>query len=96
LLLRLLWLGRGEARVHLGHVIIVVIVLLPIGAQTALRLLGARNDTEIMFGVLQIVFCHHGVAARLSIAGQLQIFLCNMGGVAPYLYVRAIALEIAR
>ncbi len=95
LLLRLLLLGRGEARVHLGHIIVEIVVLLPFGSHAVLRLLGAGNDAEIMFGMLQIVFCHHRVTARLSIASQLQIFLRDMGSVAADLYVRAIALEIA-
>ena len=94
----LLWLrlGRGEARVHLGHIIIVIVVLLPLGPLAALRLLGARNDAEIMLGVLQVIFCHDRIAARLSIACQLQVFFRHMGGIAAHLHVGAIALEIAR
>ena len=92
---RRLRLWRGKARVHLGHVVI-EIAIIAVGAHPALGLLGARNNAEIMLGVLEIVLRHHRVATRLRITGQLQIFLCHMGRVAAHLHIRAVALEIAR
>lgn len=94
--LGLLRLWRGEAGVHVRHIVVEIVVLLPIGALAVLRLLGARDDAEIMFGVLEIVLRHHRVAARLGVARELEIFLGNMGGIAADLDVRTIALEVAR
>ena len=59
-------------------------------------LLGARNDAEVVLGVLEIVFSHHRVARRLRVASQLQILFCDMGSVAAHLHVGAVALVIAR
>ncbi|MGK2227479.1 MAG: hypothetical protein ACI9GK_001296 [Devosia sp.] len=95
LLRRLLRLGRREARVHLGHIIIEIAIVLALGPHATLGLLGARNDTEIMLGMLEIILRHHRVTARLGVAGELQIFLGDMGRVAAHLYIRTIALEIA-
>ena len=75
--------------------LILIAVILAIGADAILSLLGARNDAEIMLGMLEIILRHHGVAARLRIAGELQIFLGDMGRVAAHLHIRTIALEIA-
>jgi hypothetical protein len=40
------------------------------------------EDTEIMFGILQIIFCGHPVTGLLSVTGQGAIFLQQLGGVA--------------
>src|SRR5690606_37434231 len=48
--------------------------------------------TEIVLGVLEVIFRHYRVPARLGIARQLQVFLGNVGGIAAHLHVGAIAL----
>ena len=39
-----------------------------------------RNDTQVMFAVLEIVFSRHVIASGLSIAAHLQVFFSNMLG----------------
>jgi hypothetical protein len=65
LLLRL-GLGRREARVHLGHIVIVIVI--PIRTLAILGLLGAGDDAEIVLGMLEIVLRHHRIAARLRVS----------------------------
>ena len=48
------------------------------GLGLLLRLLGCCNNAEVMFRMLQIAFCHHGIAGGLRIASKLQIFFRNM------------------
>jgi len=93
LLLRLGLRGR-EAGVHLRHIVIVIGIILAFRPLATLRLLGARDDAEIVFGVLEVILRHHRIAARLGIARQLQIFLGDMRGIATHLHVRTVALEI--
>jgi hypothetical protein len=94
LLLRLgLW--RREAGVHLRHIVIKIGIILPFRPLPALGLLGAGDDTEIVFGMLEIILRHYRIAAGLGIARQLQIFLGDMRGIATHLHVRTVALEIA-
>jgi len=88
-------LRRREPRVHLGHVVIVIVIVLAFRPLAALGLLGARNDAEIVLGMLEIILRHHRIAARLGVAGELEIFLGDMGRVAANLHIRSIALEIA-
>src|SRR5262249_2560007 len=42
--------------------------------------LGGRDQAEIMFGVLVIVFRRDRVAGRLRVAGKLNVFFGNVGG----------------
>ena len=42
--------------------IIEVGIIGPIRALAVLGLLGARDDAEIMLGMLQVILCHHRIA----------------------------------
>ena len=57
-----------------------------------LRLLG-DHDAEIMLRMLKIILGHHPVAARIGVAGQLQIFLVHMAGGAANLDLRSRGIE---
>jgi len=57
-----------------------------------LRLLG-HHDAEIMLRMLKIILGHHPVAARIGVAGQLQIFLVNMAGGTANLDLRSRGIE---
>ena len=92
------WRGSGEAnRSFIGGEIVVEIVLF--GRLAAdlglLRLLGRGDDAEIVLGVLEIVLGHDAVAGGLRIAGELQVLLGDMGGVAAHLHVGAVTLVVA-
>ena len=89
-------LGRSKARVHIGHIIVEIIIRRLAVTLAILGSLCGRDNAEIMFGVLEIVLCHHRVAARLRVAGQLEILLGDMGGIAANLHVGTGALEIPR
>ena len=39
-----------------------------------------RHDAEVMLRMLKIILGHHPVAARIGVAGELEIFLINMAG----------------
>ena len=54
------------------------------------------DQAEIMFGVLVVVFRRDRVAGTLRVAGELQVFLGNVGGIAPDLQVRSVGLVHAR
>jgi hypothetical protein len=90
-----LGLRRRKARVHLGHIVVEIGIVLPIRALAIHRLLRRRHDAEIVLGMLEVVLGHHRVTARLRIARQLEVFLGDMGGIAAHLHVRSIAFEIA-
>ena len=66
ILLHILLLGlrlrRREARVHLGHIVIIIGIIRPIRPLAVLGLLGAGDDAEIVLGVLEIVLRHHRIA----------------------------------
>lgn len=96
LALLLHWLGRSKARVHIWHIIVEIIIRRLAITLPALSGLRGSDDAEVVLGVLKIILCHHRVAARLRVAGQLEIFFGDMGGIAANLHVRTGALEIAR
>ena len=90
-------LRRGEPRVQLGHVIVEIIIVLALAFTLAVHgLLGRGDDAEIVLGMLEIVLRHHRIPGRLRVAGQLQIFLGDMSGIATDLHVRAVALIVPR
>jgi hypothetical protein len=49
-----------------------------------------RNQPEIMFRVLEIIFRRDGIAGRLGVARKLEIFLGDVVGRAAYLHIRAV------
>ena len=61
ILLLLRRLGRCEARIHIGHIIIEIVVL-AFRTLAVLGLLGAGDDAEIVLGVLEIILRHHRIA----------------------------------
>jgi hypothetical protein len=57
-----------------------------------LRLLSRRDDAEVVFRVLKVILRRDGIAAGVSIARQLEIFLRDVMRIAANLYVRAVGL----
>jgi hypothetical protein len=103
----LLWRERLAADGRLVIVAVVKRVVRVIAALLRLLLIEGRlglpkvflrggDQAEIMFGVLVVVFCRDRIAGTLRIAGQLKIFLGNVGGIAPDLQVRSVGLVHAR
>jgi hypothetical protein len=105
-----LLLRRERLAAH-GRLVIVAVVKRVVGVIAALlrllllieRRLGlpkvflrGGDQAEIMLGVLVVVFCRDRIAGALRIAGQLQVFLGNVRGIAPDLQVRSIGLVHAR
>ncbi len=71
IVLIILFLGLGFAR----------LALVAIG-RLLLSLLSRCDQPEIMLGMLEVAFGHHGIAGRLGIAGELEIFFANVMGCA--------------
>ena len=67
-------------------------LLLEIGLALAKLFLGGGDQTEIMFGVLVIVFGGDRIAGTLRVAGQLQVLLGNVGRGSSNFHVLAIGL----
>jgi hypothetical protein len=66
-------------------------------AALLLQLLAIRHDdTVVVLGVLQVVLSEHGVAGRLRVASERQVFLGNMCRSAPDFHVGTIGFETAR
>ena len=89
---------QGET---IGHHEIVVIAL--VGVHLAglalvarlgllLRLLGRRDDAEVVFGMLQVVFGSHWVAGGLSVTRELEVLFADMLGRTPDLHIGTIRL----
>lgn len=53
------------------------------------------QHAEIMFGILQIIFCSHPIAGLLRVAGQGAIFFQKLGGVATLAVIQPRAIIIA-
>jgi len=95
-------LGWGRESVGKATEIVVVLDLLALSfvALAALRHrlsgLRSRDQAKIMLRVLQVILRRDRIAARVGVARELQIFLRNVMGVAPDLYVRPIRLVRTR
>jgi hypothetical protein len=70
----------------------VALLRLVIGLRLAKLLLGGRDQTEIMFGVLIIIFRRDRVSGALRIAGELKIFLGDVGRGPANFYVLPVGL----
>jgi hypothetical protein len=62
----------------------------------AILLLCRRNHSVVVLGMLIIIFGRNRIAGGLCVTGQLDVFFCNVGGVAPYFHIGSIRLEDAR
>src|SRR5580658_154390 len=71
-------------------------LLLGIGLALTELFLRGGDQTEIMFGVLVIVFGGDRIAGALRVAGQLQVLLGNVGRASSNFHVLAIGLVHAR
>src|SRR5690606_17294177 len=96
-------LVAGELRALQGLIVIALVVaLVAVVAESAVLALldllglGRGNDAEIMLGVLEVVFGHHPVAGRRGVAGELDVFFRDMGGIAAHPDVRIVAFVVAR
>ena len=56
-------------------------------------LLGSGDQAEIMFGMLVVILRRHRVAGRARVAGELQVFLGDVGGSAADLDVGPVRFE---
>ena len=56
-------------------------------------LLGRRDQAEIMFGVLVVIFSRDRIAGRARIARQLNVFFRNVGGGTADLDIRPVGLK---
>jgi hypothetical protein len=69
-------------------------VRLPIRARALLcRLVDRVQNAKIMFGILEIAFCHHPVARAGRIPPQLQVFLEQLLRSAANPQIRAAAVK---
>ena len=59
-------------------------------------LLRCRNDTQVMLGMLEVVFRRDRIAARLRVTGELAVFLGNMLRGAAHLHVRPVGFVAPR
>jgi len=103
----LLWRKRLAAQ---GRLVIVAVVKRVVGIVAALLrllliegrlglpqvLLRGGDQAEIMLGVLIVIFGGDRVAGTLRVAGKLQVFLGDVGSIAPDLHVRSVGLVHAR
>jgi len=85
------WRAILAVAIRLATAVLLLLRLLLLLVLLLLRLLGGE-DAVVVLGVLQIVFRHHAVAARIGIAGKLQIFFIHGRCVAADLNFRAIRI----
>jgi hypothetical protein len=78
--------GAGDLRLLTGKVRVVLAELL----------LRGSNQTEIMFGVLKVVFRRDRIAGGLGVAGELHVLFSNVGGVPTNFHFRSVGLVHAR
>ena len=62
----------------------------------AILLLRRRNHSVVVLGMLIIIFGRNRITGGLRVTGQLDVFFCNVGGIAPYFHIGSIRLEDAR
>ena len=72
--------------------IALLLLLLVVGLTLPVLLLGGGDQTEIMFGVLVVVFGSNRIAGTLRIAGELQVLFSDVRGRAADLNVRSTGL----
>ena len=85
---------RGHWAVELEILAVILVVGLLGEARLAVELrLSGCDDAEIVLGVLQIGLGQDRVARGLRVAGQLDVFLGDMGSRATDLHVGAVRLE---
>ena len=105
-------LTRGERLAAHGRLIVIAVIIAIVGGITAhiarlllLLIIGlalpklflrSRDQTEIMFGVLIIIFGGDRVSRALRVAGELEIFFGNVRGGAPDFYVLPVGFVDAR
>jgi hypothetical protein len=73
--------------------IIVKAILAPAIVRLPLAIIA--QHPEIMFGILQIIFCGHPIAGLLRIASQGAVFFQQLGGVAALAVVQPVAVIAA-
>ena len=61
----------------------------------AILLLRRRNHSVVVLGMLIIIFGRNRITGGLRVTGQLDVFFCNVGGIAPYFHIGSIRLEDA-
>jgi len=82
----------GIAAVAVHTVIIIAVTAI---AAFGLAITMVAQDAEIMFGILQIIFCRHPIAGLLGITRQGTIFFQQLGGIAPLAVIKPGAVIVA-
>ena len=104
--LRLPWRERLAGHAKLIAVVVVVTVIGEIAGPLAWLLwlllvkrlslsqlfLRGRNQAEVMFGVLIVVFGGDRIAGALRVTGELEVFLGNVGCRSPDFHIRSVRL----
>ena len=91
-------LRRRSETIRHCRVVVIVVELGPFGLsrrplpglRQGLGRLRGGDQTEIVLGVLEVIFGGDRIAASMSIARQLEIFLGDMLRVSANLHVRAV------
>jgi hypothetical protein len=104
--LRLWRVGLADLRLIIAVIVAVVghiaahstarLLLLKIGLILAKLFLRGGDQTEIMLGMLIIIFGGDRISGALRVAGELEIFFSNVRGRSPDFYVRPIGLVHSR
>lgn len=55
--------------------------------------LGCRQDTIVMFGMLEVVFRRYTVARGVRVSGELQIFFINVRRGTADFHLRSVRIE---
>ena len=76
--------------------VIVVLILIPIIALILDRRLSlcSKNNSIVVFGVLEIVFSYHAVTGALCITRKSRIFFGDMLSISPDFYIGTVALVV--
>lgn len=82
----------GIAAVAVHAVIIIAVTAI---AAFGLAITMIAQNAEIMFGVLQIIFCRHPIAGLLGITRQSTIFFQKLGGIAALAIIKPGAIIVA-
>jgi hypothetical protein len=82
----------GIAAVAVHAVIIIAVTAI---AAFGLAITMIAQNAEIMFGILQIIFCRHPIAGLLRITRQGTIFFQKLGGIAALAVIKPGTIIVA-
>ncbi len=56
----------------------------------------SHDDAAVVLGVLQVILCQHGIARRLCVARESDVFLGNVRGRTANFHIRAVGFKAPR